>query len=224
MRYVAEGVRSLWQELHPLWEAVVPWFDPSVALLNRAQRQGEWTALLDLLDERAPCATTGLQGQIQMLSKQIRVALPHPLLFARRLDAMQEQASQPLGPEAVALLAWVWPRRAILGPTPKVLLPDAALAWRAAAPDLLDAWAQAVRASSAVENWHRLVRPHVAVHRQLSAEMLALLAVWRNHQMAPRGLPEGLSPFQRTGSTPSESTWLAAFGSSCLTVHIVTWF
>jgi hypothetical protein len=48
------------------------------------------------------------------------------------------------------------------------------------------------------------------------AGMLALLAVWRNHQIASRGLHEGLSPLQRTGSTSSDSTWLAALGYSCL--------
>jgi hypothetical protein len=36
---------------------------------------------------------------MQTLAKQIRLALPHALLFARRLDAIQEQAVQALGPE-----------------------------------------------------------------------------------------------------------------------------
>src|SRR5216683_1008158 len=74
---VAHPVGYLCQELHTLLEVVVPCFDQSVALLNSERRQGEITALLDLLDELAPSATAGLQGQIQMLSKQIRLALPH---------------------------------------------------------------------------------------------------------------------------------------------------
>jgi hypothetical protein len=78
--------------------------------------------------------------------------------------------------------------------------------------------AQAVRASSAVENWQSIVRPHVAVHRALSAGLLALLAVWRHHQVAPRGLHKGLSPFQRTGSTSSDTYWLAALGSAAFAV------
>ncbi len=214
MSYVAQSVGYLCQELHTLWEVVVPY---SARLLNSTQRQGEIEALLDLLDELVPVAIAALQKHIQMLSKQIRLALPQTLLFARRLDTLQEQASRVLGAEAVVLLAWAWLRRAILGPTPKELLQGIAPAWRAVASDLLDAWTQAVRASSAVENWHSIVRPHLAVHRTLSAGMLALLAVWRNHQIAPRGLHEGLSPLQRTGSTSSDTHWLAALGYSPLT-------
>jgi len=213
---VADGVRYLCQELHTLLEVVVPWFDPSVAWLNSDQRQGQMTTLLDLLDELAPKAPAGLQGQIQMLSRQIRLAVPHTLLFARRLDAIQEQASRALGPEAVALLAWAWLRRAILAPTSEQLLQGIDPSWRAVASDLLLAWDQAVRASSAVENWHSIVRPHLAVHRKLSAGFLALLALWQNHRIAPRGLHEGLSPLQRTGSTSSDTTWLAALGYSAL--------
>jgi len=213
---VADGVRYLCQELHTLLEVVVPWFDPSVAWLNSDQRQGQMTTLLDLLDELAPKAPAGLQGQIQMLSRQIRLAVPNTLLFARRLDAIQEQASRALGPEAVALLAWAWLRRAILAPTSEQLLQGIDPSWRAVASDLLLAWDQAVRASSAVENWHSIVRPHLAVHRKLSAGFLALLALWQNHRIAPRGLHEGLSPLQRTGSTSSDTTWLAALGYSAL--------
>lgn len=214
MSYVAESVRYLCQELHTLLDVVVPY---PARLLNSTQRQGEIEALLDLLDELVPVASPALRKHIQMLAKHIRLALPQTLLFARRLDPVQEQASRVLGAEAVGLLAWAWLRRAILGPTAKDLLPGFAPAWRAVACDLLDAWAQAVRASSAVENWHSIIRPHLAVHRTLSAGMLALLAVWRNHQIAPRGLHEGLSPLQRTGSTSSDPHWLAALGYSTLT-------
>lgn len=211
--YVADGVRYLCQQWHTLLEVVVPHSD---RLLSSDHRQGEIEALLDLLDELVPSATASLQGQIQMLSKQIRLALPQTLLFARRLDAIQEQASRTLGAKAVALVAWAWLHRTVLGPTNKHLLQNFDPAWRAVASDLLDAWEQAVRASSAVENWHSIIRPHLAVHRTLSAGMLAVLAVWHNHRIAPRGLHEGLSPLQRTGSTSSDTTWLAALGYSAL--------
>src|SRR5713226_5780583 len=211
--YVADGVRYLCQQLHTLLEVVVPSSD---RLLSSTQRHSEIEALLDLLDELVPSATPALQRHIQMLSKQIRLALPQTLLFARRLDTMQEQASHVLGPEAVALVAWAWLRRAVLGPTSKHLLQGLDPAWRASASDLLAAWDQAVRASSAVENWHSIVRPHLAVHRTLSAGMLALLAVWHNHRIAPRGLHEGLSPLQQTGSTLSHHHWLTALGYSAL--------
>ncbi|MDQ2905839.1 MAG: hypothetical protein M3Y81_20140 [Chloroflexota bacterium] len=213
MSSVANGVRYLCQELHTLLEVVVLRSD---LLLTSTERQGEIEALLDLLDEVVPLATPALQRHIQMLSTQIRLALPQTLLFARRLDAIQEQAERALGSQAVTLLAWAWVRRAVLGPTGKQLLQGIHPAWQAVASDLLAAWDQAVRASSAVENWHSIVRPHLAVHRTLSAGLLSLLAVWHNHRIAPRGLHAGLSPLQRTGSISSDSTWLAALGYSAL--------
>lgn len=209
MGYVADSVRYLCQELHALLEVVVL---RSGHVLNCTQRQGEIIAALDLLDELTPCAIPALQRHIQMLSKQIRLALPQTLLFARQLDARQEQASRVLGSEAVALLAWAWLRRVVLGPTSKELLQGFPSVWQADASQLLIAWDQAVRASSAVENWHSIVRPHLAVHRKLSAGMLALLAVKQNYQIAPRGLHAGLSPLQRTRSTSSDIHWLAALG------------
>src|SRR5258707_784264 len=114
MSYVADGVRYLCQELHTLLEVVVPLSD---CLLSSEHRQGEIVTVLELLDELVPSATAALQGQLRMLAKQVRLALPQTLLFARRLDAIQEQASRVLGAEAVALLAWAWLRRAVLGPT-----------------------------------------------------------------------------------------------------------
>ncbi len=209
MSYVADGVRYLCQELHTLLEVVVPQPD---RLLTSELRQGEIVTVLDLLDELVPSATPALQGQLQMLAKQVRLALPQTLLFARRLDGVQEQANQQLGPKAVALLAWAWLRRSVLGPTTHDLLQSIDPAWQAVAQTLLSCWDQAVRASSAVENWHSIVRPHLAVHRTLSADFLALLAVWHNHHQAPRGPHQGLSPLQRTDSTRPETHWLAALG------------
>src|SRR5438552_16826180 len=110
--------------------------------------------------------------------------------------------------------AWAWQRRKILGAQPQQLLAALDPAWREPASHLLQAWNQAVRASSVVENWHSIVRPHLAVHRSLSAGMLALLAVWHNHHVAPRGVHEGLSPLQRTGTLQSETDWLVALGYS----------
>lgn len=214
MSYAAESVRSLCQEWHMLLEVVVPRCNQSAALLTSTERQDEIITILDLLDELACVTTTAMKRQIHMLSKQLRLALPRTLLFARRLDAIQMQASQALGVEATALLAWAWLRRAILGPSSTQLLQSIPSDWHAEASPLLNAWDQAVRASSAVENWHSIVRPHLAVHRTLSAGMLALLAVKHNHQVAPRGLHEGLSPLQRTGSTSSDIHWLTALGYS----------
>jgi len=112
----------------------------------------------------------------------------------------------------VGLIAWAWQRRALLGKQPQHLLAGLHPTWRVAAGRLLLLWNGAVRASSAVENWHSIVRPHLAVHRSLSAGMLALLAVRHNHRVAPRGLHEGLSPLQRTGVAVQADDWLVALG------------
>jgi hypothetical protein len=61
---------------------------------------------------------------------------------------------------------------------------------------LLHVWETAVRASNAVENWHSIVRPHLGMHRTLSAGMFGLLAVWHNHRVFTRGVHQGQSPHQ----------------------------
>jgi len=126
MNDVAESVGSLCQEVHTVWEAVVPW---SSRVLDRTQRHREIETLLDLVDALVPVALPALQTQIQMLSTQIRLALPHTLVCARRLETRQEHAPDVLGAEAVALLAWAWVRRALLGPTPNERLQGLAPAW-----------------------------------------------------------------------------------------------
>jgi hypothetical protein len=201
------------QELHALLEVVVL---QAGRVLSYEHRRGEIEAVLDLLDELIPLAIPALQKHIRMLSKQIRLALFQALLFARQLEERQEHVSYLLGSEAVALLAWAWLRRTVLDLTNEELLQGLPSQWRAEASKLLSAWDQAVRASSAVENWHSIVRPHLAVHRTLSAGLLALLAVWHHHRIAPRGLHEGFSPLQRTGSPVSQQHWLAALGYSAL--------
>jgi len=214
MQYAAESVGYLLQELRRLLEVVVLPAAPNVAVLSSQLRQAEIEAALDLLDELEPQASPALQTQISTLSKHLRMALPHALLFARRLDALQEQASVQLGPGAVHVLAWAWQRSAVLGPTTTELVKSVEPAWQAVAQELFSAWEHAVRASSAVENWHSIVRPYLAVHRKLSAGMLALLAVWHNHQVAPRGVHEGFSPLQRTGGLQPQTDWLRALGYS----------
>ncbi len=69
-----------------------------------------------------------------------------------------------------------------------------------------------MRASSAVENWHSVLRPYLAVHRTLSIGMLAVLAIWHNHRIAERGLHRGQSPLMRSGMTQENHDWLVALG------------
>src|SRR5258708_35267350 len=59
---------------------------------------------------------------------------------------------------------------------------------------------------------HSILRPHLAVHRGLSAQMLALLAVRHNYHVAPRGLHAGLSPLQCSGIEQQTTDWLTALG------------
>jgi hypothetical protein len=127
MTSVADGVRSLCQEVQ---EVVVP---HGGRVLSSQERQGEREALLDLLDERAPLALPTVQKPVHVLSKQIRLALPHALVCARCLDAIQDQAAPALGAGAVALMAWAWLRRAVRGPTSNALLHALDPAWRALA-------------------------------------------------------------------------------------------
>ena len=107
---------------------------------------------------------------------------------------------------------WAWQRRRILGPSRASLLEGLAKSWRPIASQLFSAWDRAVRASSAVENWHSILRPHLAVHRGLSGPMLALLAIRHNYRIAPRGIHAGLSPMQRSGIEQSTTDWLTALG------------
>jgi hypothetical protein len=77
---------------------------------------------------------------------------------------------------------------------------------------LLATWDGAARASSAVETWHSIVRPHLAVHRTLAPGLLAVLAVWHNHRVFRRGAHAGSSPLQLSGMPEAPTDWLVALG------------
>ena len=90
-------------------------------------------------------------------------------------------------------------------------------AWQPAARVLITAWHSAVRASSAADNWHSLLRPHLAVHRTLSPGLLhphagTRLAVWHNHRVFTRGAHKGHSPLHLSGLTEAPTDWLVALG------------
>ena len=84
--------------------------------------------------------------------------------------------------------------------------------WQAAARVVVQAWARAGRASSAVENWHSILRPHLAVHRTVSPGLLVLLAVWHNHRVFRRGVHKGSSPAQLSGLIDAPTDWLVVLG------------
>lgn len=208
-RATADALRFLTATLHHLLEVVVP---TPTGLLDAAARERELTALLALLDELAATAPPAQQAELARLHRHITLALPGLLAFAPPLDRVQHDAAVVLGTEGVALVAWAWQRRAILGPRRDDLVAQVPPPWQPAARVLIETWETAVRASSAVENWHSILRPHLAVHRTLSPGLLALLAVWHNHRAFARGPHAGVSPLHLSGMTDAPDDWLVALG------------
>ena len=208
-RRVAEGVRYLTGVLHDLLEVVVV---TPTGLLDEAARHRELDALLALLGELAENAPAPQRQEIHRLHRHVTAARPGLLAFVPPLDPVQREAAVVLGDAGLALVAWAWQRRAILGPTSDELVAQFPAPWRPAARVLISAWASAVRASSPVENWHSLLRPHLAVHRTLSPGLLALLAVWHNHRVFTRGAHRGFSPLHLSGITDAPTDWLVALG------------
>jgi hypothetical protein len=206
---LAAGLRYLTGLLHDLLEVVV--LTPT-GLLDAATREGEVLTLLALLDELAASAPAAQQTELLRLHRHITLAVPGLLTFAPPLDRIQQDAAVVLGTAGVALVAWAWQRRAILAPRRDDLIVQFPPAWQAAARVLVNAWQTAVRASSAVENWHSILRPHLAVHRVLSPGLLALLVVWHNHRAFARGPHAGLSPLHLSGMTDAPTDWLVALG------------
>jgi len=202
-------VGYLTSELRVLLEVIVP---GQGDVLDSAGRRREANALLALLTEARDAAPQDSQREVDRLRTALERALPGLLAFAAPLDGVQQEVRARLGRAALASLAWGWQRRAVLGPRPEDLLALLPPAWRPVAAPLLAAWDGAVRASSAVETWHSVLRPHLAVHRTLSSGLLALLMVWHNHRVTPRGLHHGHSPLQRSGLPDAPADWLLALG------------
>ena len=215
-RATADALRFLTTMLHHLLEVVV--LTPT-GVLDAAGRAHELTTLLALLDELAATAPTAQQAELVRLHRHITLAVPGLLAFAPPLDRVQHDAAAVLGNAGVALVAWAWQRRAILGPRRDDLIAQFPPAWQPAARVLCATWESAVRASSAVENWHSILRPHLAVHRVLSPGLLALLVVWHNHRAFARGPHAGVSPLHLSGMTDAPTDWLVALGSPPLDAH-----
>ena len=210
--YMSSALRYLLSQLQEYLEVVVLGPTRKPGILDSESRQAEIETVLQLMLDLEKEAPTAVKQEIHRLYKHVESALPRLLLFARDLDQIQQRVRSALGDEAVHLMAWAWQRRRILGPSRASLLEGLASNWRPMAEQLFSAWDRAVRASSAVENWHSILRPHLAVHRGLSGPMLALLAVRHNYRIAPRGIHAGLSPIQRSGIEQSTTDWLTALG------------
>jgi hypothetical protein len=198
---VWEAVAYLFQQVQPLLEVVIIDATSTSGLLCAPSRQAELETLVSLLFELEERVPTSLKSDLHLIARHMQLALPSLLHFTHPLESRHQQALQ--------VSAWAWQRRKILGPDLKTLLQGFAPAWRPIAQLLCEGWSQAVRASSVVENWHSILRPHLAVHRTLSAN---LLAVWHNHRIAPRGPHVGLSPLQRSQANHIEADWLTVLG------------
>lgn len=208
-RYVAAAVAYLTGELRRLLAVVVVEHN---RLLTLAERHGELEALLALLGEVAATCSGGQQGEVERLVRRIRTQLPKLLAFAERVTQVQQDLAGVLAPERQALLGWAWLRRQRLDWSEQELVAALPADWRPAARVLLATWADAVQVSSAVERWHSILRPHLAVRRRLTTGMLALLAVWHNHRVFSRGVHKGRNPLQLSGMHDAPTDWLEALG------------
>jgi hypothetical protein len=202
-------LRSLGHELRRVLAVVVL---DQAGVQDLARRRQDLAAVLELLAEVQLQALPLVQADLQRLHTQLRLAQEAVVAFAAPLEQVQRDMAVVLGQEGLALVGWAWQRRAILGRDAERLVAGLPEAWRAAARVVIQAWERAGRASSAVENWHSILRPHLAVHRVLSPGMLALLAVWHNHRVFKRGVHKGHSPLQLSGMAEAPSDWLVALG------------
>jgi hypothetical protein len=208
-QYTAQALSYLTAELHTLLEVVV--LRPT-GLLDAAARHADVATLLSLLAEVRDGAAPGQQAHLRALHTTLTRALPATLAFVAGVERVQQDLRRVVGERGVALIAWAWQRRGILGPDTEAVVAGLPEAWRQAARMLLATWDGAARASSAVENWHSIVRPHLAVHRTLAPGLLAVLAVWHNHRVFRRGAHAGSSPLQLSGMPEAPTDWLVALG------------
>ncbi len=161
-RRTAQALQSLTGELHALLEVVV--LRPT-EMLDGVTRQAELATLMELLAEVRDAAAPGHQAHLRSLPTTLTRALPAALAFVAGVDRVEQDLHGVVGDAGLALIAWAWQRRSILGPSTEEVVTGLPEAWRQAARVLMATWDGAARASSAVEGWHSILRPHLAVHR-----------------------------------------------------------
>lgn len=208
-RRTAQALQYVTSELHALLEVVVL---RSTGVLDAEARQADLDALLQLLAEVRDGAAPGQREHLRSLHTTLTRALPAALAFVAGVERVQQEVRSVVGEAALALIAWAWQRRGILGPSTEAVVAGLPAAWRHAARVLLATWDGAARASSAVEGWHSIVRPHLAVHRTLAPGLLAVLAVWHTHRVFTRGTHRGCSPLQLSGMVEAPTDRLVALG------------
>jgi hypothetical protein len=210
-RRVVGDVHYLMREVHRLLEVVV---EDERGLLTAAQRQVQLEAGLALLREVATSSAGAMESEVQQIVRRLEDRLAGVLTFVAGVEQVQQELGIVLSHEQQSLLGWAWLRRTMLGWSVQELVTAVPEGWRRAARVLVACWedARLVRVSSAVERWHSIVRPHLAVHRVLSRGRLALLAVWHNHRVFTRGVHKGQSPLHLSGMVDAPTDWLLALG------------
>jgi hypothetical protein len=153
MEYIASGLKYLSCELQRLLGVV-----KGHGILGSKERQEELDTLLDLFFEFYQVTPESIKKEVEKLVRHVQGALPGLVGFCPELDPVQEQAALQLGEEVIHLIGWGWLHRAILGSKTKPLAADFPLICQPTAQALMTAWDQAVRSSSAVENWHSILR------------------------------------------------------------------
>jgi hypothetical protein len=181
-------------------------------LLDAAARRADLEAALALLEEVAAAAPAPQRAEVAALRAHLAQALDGLLAWAPGLDAVHRDLAAVLGEAGVALVGWAWGHRHDFGWAGADVVAALPEGWRPAARVRVAAWEGTARASSAVEGWHSVRRPHLAVHRVLSPGLLALLAVRHNHRVAERGAHRGTSPLHRSGLRDAPADWLVALG------------
>lgn len=208
-RQIAANTCSLTEELRRLLEPVVVSPD---GLLRTGQRQEELDTVLSVLDEVAQAAPAAPQARLWRLPDHLTARLPALLNDVPQMDQVQHDLEGMLIPSQQALVGWAWLRRRTLGWDRAAIIAAIPAGWRSAARILLAAWDDGVCVSSAVERRHSIIHPHLAVRRTLHTGTLALLAVWHNHRVFPRGIHMGMNPLHLSGMMDAPTDWLVALG------------
>jgi transposase-like protein len=212
--YVVESVHYLGGQLRDLLGAVVL---SAGGVLSEQARREELKSLEELLQELEQSASQEMQPMVRGLIKHLERELPRALAFVAQLEAVEQRTRTVIGEEGLSLTAWAWQRRRILQPASveevgsgtdlEKLAKSLGADWEKPALEVMQAWSEAVRASSAIENWHSILRPHLAVHRELYPGMLELIAVWHNHRCFARGIHKGRNPLQLSGIENAPTDW-----------------
>ncbi len=153
-----------------------------------------------------------MQAELRAVLTYLTDAVPAALVFTAALEPLQMTATTSLGAAGLGLVGWAWQRRGVLAAVGEDWVADLPPAWQPVAQRVVAGWEEVTRASSAVENWHSLLRPHLAVHRELSAGLLGLVGVWHNHRVFARGAHRGQSPLHLSGLRDAPTDWLVALG------------